>query len=114
MSLVDVTQADACIEVQGSTIELRIVEETETNLESQTTSEDCAEIVKEKNREIVCNSIAALQKAGALQRFVEKHTADLRESCVKAADFLLNPVCHTPLQSGQKRATLEDMLRNSS
>ena len=44
-----VTQAGACIELQGSTLELHTVEDIESNLKGEATSEYCFQI-EEKNK----------------------------------------------------------------
>jgi len=66
----------------------------------------------EENEQPVCDRLSALQKAEDLQRFVEEHSSDLGEGCVKAADHLLNCIRRTPLHSGQKQATLDEIFAN--
>jgi hypothetical protein len=44
-----VTQAGVCIELQGSTLELHTVEDIESNLKGEATSEYCAQM-EEKNK----------------------------------------------------------------
>jgi len=70
--------------------------------------------VEERHHQLVCDPVAALEKAGELERFIEKHSADLREGRVKAADSLLSRIGRTFLQPGQKRDLLEDMLGSSA
>jgi hypothetical protein len=63
----------------------------------------------DENTEPVCGPIAAAQKEGELQRFVDQNLVDLSEGCVKADDTLLNRICRSPLRSGKTQATLGDM-----
>ena len=57
-----------------------------------------------------CDPAEALPKACELQRFVEKHRADLGEEAVGSADVVVNRIRHTPLVSGLKQARIDSML----
>jgi len=107
MSVEDVLDADSCVEVQQSQEELRTIEEVERDLQGKSDDEDNVEAVEEST-EPVCDQIAAIQKASELQRFVERHSSDLGEGCLLAADHLLNRICRSPLQSGLKQVSLDD------
>ena len=106
---------DALVEIEGTNDELRTIEEIEQDLEgvSMETSSRADELDGE--REVpTCDPAEALQKACELQRFVEKHSADLGEEAVDSADGLVNRIRRTPWVSGLKQARIDSMLSGTS